>query len=114
MDIQKEKRSGVTVVAPRGRIDSVTSSALEQALVQSLDAGERRLVVDLTGVDFISSAGLRVLLVLAKRLGGGKGSVVLCSLSDPVRQVFELAGFLSLFTISPSRDLALEKANATA
>jgi anti-anti-sigma factor len=106
MDILQEKRDGVVVFVVVGRIDSTTSDALERALTLALDAGERRLVVDFDGVTYISSAGLRVLLMVAKRLGGGRDALVLCSLGDAVRQVFDLAGFLPLFAIERSRDLA--------
>jgi anti-anti-sigma factor len=107
MEIRQEKRDGIVVVAPVGRVDSTTSDMLEQALVGVLDAGERRLIVDFSGVDYISSAGLRVLLVVAKRFAGGRGTLVLCCLGDAVRQVFDLAGFLPLFATERSRDLAL-------
>lgn len=109
MDIQQDRQDGVVVVAPKGRIDSTTSDAVEQALARAFDAGDRRIVVDFSAVDYISSAGLRVLLVMAKRFGGGRGSLVLCGLADPVRQVFDLAGFLPLFTVDGSRDLALAR-----
>jgi anti-anti-sigma factor len=63
--------------------------------------------VDFSGVEYISSAGLRVLLVAAKRMGGG--GLVLCALTEPVRQVFDLAGFLPLFAVEASRDGALAR-----
>ena len=107
MDIQQEVRNGVTVVAPAGRIDSTTSPALEQAIGRSLDGGSRKLVVDLERVEYISSAGLRVLLVAAKKLGGGKGALALCAMNDAVRQVFDLAGFLPLFVVDTTRDDAV-------
>jgi len=109
MDIQQERSDAVVVIAPSGRIDSTTSEALEQALTRALDAGERRLVVDFDRVSYISSAGLRVLLVAAKRLRAAHGALVLCALGEPVRQVFELAGFLPLFAVERSRDLALTR-----
>jgi len=109
MDIKQEKSNGVLVVAPIGRIDSATSDALEQVLARAFDAGERRLIVDFDGVSYISSAGLRVLLVMSKRLRVGRGTLVLCALGDPVQQVFELAGFLPLFTMEQTRDLALAR-----
>lgn len=104
MHIAEQQQDGVTVVAPTGRIDSTTSEAFERALGHALDAGERRLVVDFGAVEYISSAGLRVLLVAGKRIGAG---LVLCSLTDPVRQVFDLAGFLPLFTVETSRESAI-------
>jgi anti-anti-sigma factor len=109
MDIQQERSDGMLVISPSGRIDSTTSDALEQVLTQAFEAGDRRLVVDFDRVSSISSAGLRVLLVAAKRLRAERGVLVLCALGEPVRQVFDLAGFLPLFAVERSRDLALAR-----
>ena len=106
MEIAEQHQDGVTVIAPAGRIDSTTSDAFERALGRAMDAGDRRLVVDFGAVEYISSAGLRVLLVAGKRVGAG---LVLCALTDPVRQVLDLAGFLPLFTIETSRDSAISR-----
>ena len=65
-------------------------------------------MVDFGGVEYISSAGLRVMLSLAKRVREKKGGLALCALGDGVRQVFELAGFLPLFVIQTTRDLAVQ------
>ena len=112
MTVTDEKHGDIRVLAPEGRIDSVTSPALEEILSRALAGGDRRFVLDLAGVDYISSAGLRVLLVAAKQMRETKGTLVLCALNQPVRQVFELAGFMPLFTLEPSRDRALARAGA--
>jgi anti-anti-sigma factor len=65
--------------------------------------------VDFAGVEYISSAGLRVFLLLAKRMRDLQGRVVLCAMPEPVRQVFRLAGFMPLFLVEPSRDAALAR-----
>jgi stage II sporulation protein AA (anti-sigma F factor antagonist) len=104
MEIERQVRNGVTLLAPAGRIDTTTSPALDDELTRLVDAGTRDVLVDLGRVDYISSAGLRVLLVLAKRLGTERGRLVLCCLDGPVRQVFDLAGFLPLFTVEDSRE----------
>ena len=109
MRLLDEKHGEVWVVAPAGRIDSVTSPTLEEALLRAIAGGERRVVVDFLAVEYISSAGLRVLLVAAKRLRD-EGRLVLCGMNEPVRQVFDLAGFLPLFALEPSRDRALARA----
>ena len=109
MDIQQDKTGGVLVIIPAGRIDSTTSDAFEQALARAVEAGERRLVVDFDRVSYISSAGLRVLLVTAKRLRADRGTLVLCAMGEPVRQVFDLAGFLPLFTVEATRAQALAR-----
>ena len=109
MEIREERHEGVLVVAPEGRVDTTTSDELEKRLVGHVDAGERRLVIDLAGTQYISSAGLRVLLLLAKKLRANGGELVLCSLGPAVRQVFELAGFLPIFPVEPSREQALRR-----
>ena len=109
MDIQQERHGRVLVVAPVGRIDTTTTVSLEQALSAAFDAGERQLVVDFEGVSYISSVGLRALLVAAKRMRERQGTLVLCALGDAVRQVLDLAGFLPLFTVERTRDLAVTR-----
>ena len=78
-------------------------------MVATLDGGARRVVIDLAGVEYISSAGLRVLLLAAKRLRPPQGSLVLCGLGPSVRTVLELAGFMSLFVVEPGREQALAR-----
>ena len=109
MEIYQERRDHVLIVAPVGRVDTTTAPHLEQAVGAALDAGERRIVVDLEGVSYISSVGLRLLLVAAKRMRERQGLLVLCTLGDAVRQVLDLAGFLPLFTIEQTRDLAVAR-----
>ena len=103
MTIQEDRQQGVLVVSPIGRVDSTTSAALDKRLLALVGAGERRLVVDFAGVDYISSAGLRVMLSLAKRMREAPGSLALCAMGDSVREVFNLAGFMPLFVVEPTR-----------
>ena len=109
MEIGEEKQGEVVVLAPGGRVDSASSAELEAALLRHLGAGESRLLVDCTGVEYISSAGLRVLLMLVKKLQASGGRLVLCAMPESVRLVFELAGFLPLFEIEDSREAALAR-----
>jgi stage II sporulation protein AA (anti-sigma F factor antagonist) len=109
MQIAEDRANDALVVAPAGRLDSVTSSELERHLAARLAAGERRLVIDLAGVDYISSAGLRVLLMAAKRLKEPSSALVLCGMGPGVRTVLELAGFVPLFAIEPARAQALAR-----
>ncbi len=109
MEISQEKSGDVVVVAPVGRVDAVTSDELEQTLLDLVAKGEAKLVLELRAVEYISSAGLRVLLRLARKQKERSGRVVLSSLSPAVRQVFELAGFVSLFEMEGSRELAIAR-----
>jgi len=114
MEIGEERTTGALVIAPVGRVDSVNSGELERLVATRLDAGERWLVIDMAGVEYISSAGLRVLLVAAKRLKPPAGALVLCGLGPGVRTVLELAGFMSLFAVEPARAQALARIEAKA
>ena len=99
----------LAVVSPAGRIDSNTAAHLERAVFQHLDAGEARLVVDLAAVEYISSAGLRVLLRASHRAQDLGGLLVLCDMGPSVREVFDLAGLAALFAIEDSRERALAR-----
>lgn len=85
----------------------MTGAYKEREILAEIDSGARRFVIDLSQLDYISSSGLRVILLAAKRLNSTAGKLVLCCLTDNVRQVFELAGFLSLFRFYGSRDEAI-------
>jgi anti-sigma B factor antagonist len=108
MRIRDETIGAVRVLAPVGRIDSNTSRDLERSLLGHA-ASEAAILVDLLEVEYISSAGLRVLLKAAKAARDGGGRLVLCSLGQSVREVFALAGLTAIFTIEPSRTSALQR-----
>lgn len=107
MTIHETTQNGIAIIAPEGRIDTTTSPELDEVVRRTVDQGARDVLVDFASVDYISSAGLRVFLVLAKRMKDLRGRVVLCGMPQPVRQVFHLAGFLPLFKVEPSRDAAV-------
>ena len=104
LEVREERRGEGLLVWAAGRIDSNTSAEFEQRLM-TRDA-EARLVVDLSGVDYISSAGLRVFLILAKKMKAFGGRLVLCALPPPVKQVFDLSGFTPLFVVEASVEQA--------
>jgi anti-anti-sigma factor len=104
--INEEKVGEVTVLGLEGRLDTDTSADLELAVQDLMQAGVRQFVVDLSGVGYVSSAGLRVLLSLGKTVENS-GGLRLSGLNPTVRQVFDVAGFTQLFAIFASRDEAL-------
>ena len=108
MEISERKVGEVCVVGITGRLDSGTSDSLAQRLHHLIDGGERRLVIDAEKLDYISSTGLRVLLVAAKRLKAVDGKIVLSSLKPHILEVFEIAGFTSIFPIYGTTDQAME------
>lgn len=104
MDLNEEQVGGVTVVQVKGRLDSTTSPMLGERLTAILGAAEARVLVDFSQLEYISSAGFRILLLAAKRASEASSRFVLCGVSGKVRQLFDVGGFLDLFVISGSRD----------
>jgi anti-anti-sigma factor len=107
IEIAQEQYGAVRILVLSGRLDTETSADLELAVQDLLEANDRHFVVDLGAISYVSSAGLRVLLSLAKQLDGGRGSLRLCGLNASVTQVFDVAGFSKLFVIFPNRAGAL-------
>src|SRR5215468_2382102 len=105
--IEQEEQGDFRVLALSGRLDTETSADLELALSDLQAAGANRFIIDLANIGYVSSAGLRVLLALAKQLDGGRGVLRLCSLNGSVQEVFDVAGFSRMFAIFPTRDAAL-------
>jgi anti-anti-sigma factor len=110
MHITTRTQQGVSVVAVAGKLDSNTAPAAQRAFDEILLGGVRTVVVDCTALDYISSAGLRVLLGAAKRLsgGGGGGALRLFGLNQTVREVFEISGFSAILTVCATEAEALE------
>jgi len=111
MDITERKLGNVCVVGIAGRLDSGTSETFAERLHHLIDGGERRLVVDGATLDYVSSAGLRVLLVAAKRLKAVDGKIVLSSLKPHILEVFEIAGFKSMFPIYGNAEQAAQQSS---
>lgn len=108
MDIQTRQEGKITVVSASGRIDAMTAPAFETSLTELIGGG--KLVLDLGGVEYISSAGLRVILASAKAFKSNDGMLILANPRGPVKEVFDISGFGSVFTIYDSVDAALTAA----
>ena len=108
MDITTRAQNGVTLVALAGSLDSNTSPQAQQALDGILAGGGKKMVIDFTALDYISSAGLRVLLGTAKRLSGAGGGLHLFGLNDTVREVFDISGFSTILAVYATEAEALK------
>lgn len=107
MTIACEKLGETLIAAPQGQLNSVNSAAAEADLVAHVTDGTRKLALDFTRLDYISSAGLRVVLVLAKRLKQAEGQLVIFGMQPHVREVFDISGFLAILNVVDTRDQAL-------
>ena len=104
MDLREDTAGDVLILEVKGRVDSATAPALGERLTALLTGAGRRLVLDLAQLEYISSAGFRVLLLAGKRADAGESRLVLCGVSGKVRQLFDIGGFLDLFSITTSRE----------
>jgi len=103
------KDDGRFMVAVRGRMDAVTAPEFEKRILDWIDSGETHIILDLGELEYISSAGLRSILTIAKNLRGQQGSLVLCALRDTVKEVFEISGFSTIIPVCESTEAALKE-----
>ena len=97
MTISKQQNGSALTLALEGRLDTTTSPELEKELKASLD-GADSLVLDFSKLDYISSAGLRVLLSAHKQMSG-KGGMKVTNVNEIVREVFDVTGFADILTV---------------
>lgn len=107
MNLVIDKIDSAVVICAEGQMNSGNASEIELDLLSQLDKGEHRIVLDLSLVGYVSSAGLRVVLLLAKRLKQVQGKLVLCGLQSRVREVFDISGFLAVLTVVDTREDAV-------
>jgi anti-sigma B factor antagonist len=101
MNLETSEENGIGVARLEGSLDGKTAPEVREQLRPFL-AANSKLIIDLTKVDYLSSAGLRLLLLLYRELSARKGSLVLVGVSDEIRMVMSHTGFLSFFTLAGS------------
>lgn len=100
MEVRTEQYKRCDVVAASGRVDSQTAPQLEAALEEILDAGRYNIVFDMDDIDFVSSAGLRVMIAVQKTCKKwNRGELVLANVPQRIYETLDLAGFVPLFQI---------------
>ena len=108
MEVEIGQAGEITLVTPKGRLDSATSPELEQRLLGLAATPGAALVIDCRELAYVSSAGLRVLLMAAKAARGAGARIALATLQPSVRQVFDISGFSSLFEIHEDAAAAID------
>lgn len=112
MDVKTEQRGQVVVVSVVGSLDALTAPELGEALQGQIRAGQTNLVADLAGVDYTSSAGLRVLLGAVKDTRASGGDLRLAAVQADVNKVLKLAGFTSIVKLFPEVEQAVASFSA--
>lgn len=113
MEIRQETLGSATLLRLLGRLDELATSEVELAFTGVLKESPEQVVLDLSGVEYISSGGLRILLMLSKALTRTSARLKLCNLSPFVAEVFEISNFVSIFDIYPSVDDAVSQPPGT-
>lgn len=98
MEVNITKQGNVVIVSAAGRLDSNSSAVFEERLIKVVET-EPAIVLDMSGFNYVSSAGLRILLMAAKKCKAAGRKLALCGLTPEVHMVFDISGFLALFTL---------------
>jgi len=110
LKIQFKQRDTTLIILPSGRLDGLTVDAFEHQTQSWIDQEKTFVIIDFKNLSYISSAGLRALLILAKSLQQHKARFALCSLSPQIREIFEISGFDQIIAIHEDCESALAKA----
>jgi stage II sporulation protein AA (anti-sigma F factor antagonist) len=107
MEIQSERHQRTLVISLVGSFDALTADEVESYIRAQLDGGQQQIVLDLRRVGFMSSAGIRVLLVMLKQSRGMGGDLRLAAVQPGVQRTLEISGLVRLFEIYPSVEEAV-------
>ena len=107
MLIQKIEHSDATIFQVKGRLDSSSTPELEKRIQDSLDQGSTILILDFSGLEYINSAGLRILVMSYQRLQPLGGQVMVCGVRDYIAEVFDISGYNRIFRMYANLDMAV-------
>ncbi|MFS0726544.1 STAS domain-containing protein [Paenibacillus sp. 1P07SE] len=106
MEITIQQVDDVVVIQWKGRLDSASMTQAEQHFLRLWDGGCRRIVFRLDELDYVSSAGLRVMLLTVKKSRADEGRVAFCLLRDNVREILDISGFTQIFPLFATLEAA--------
>ena len=98
-EIQTVNQCGIVILNLKGRVDATNSGQVHDRVMEKIKEGCNKMIINFSEVNYISSAGLRVLIFATKSLGKNSGAFAVCSLNENVRKIFETSGLVNLFTI---------------
>lgn len=107
LQLNQLKSDDYTIIEVNGRLDTSSYSQLEEKINEVMNAHEKNIVIDLENMEYVSSSGLRVFLMTLKRMKAVGGKFHLCNLRTNVKEIFEIAGFSSIFSIFESKEKAI-------
>jgi len=108
MEIHNREENGVTIIAIEGRMDASSAPVAEKEINKALEGEQNRLLFDLSGLEYLSSGGLRVILGAAKEIRRRDGKVALAALKEYVYEIFEVSGFTAMIPIKDTIEEGLK------
>lgn len=105
MEIFDRKHDDVLVVKVVGRLDSNTYEAFEQKMIEF--GNEKKVIIDFSELDYISSAGLRIILMNAKKIKKNGGQLRLCNIKEFIKEIFDIAGFSRILNIDEDLEVSI-------
>lgn len=103
MEVKKRNENGIDILTPEGRIDTSTAKAFEEAVTSTLN-DSMKVIVQFNKLDYISSAGLRVMLIAQKKMNAKQGKLILSDLPANIHEVFKMSGFDKILKICATMD----------
>ncbi|MCI5053024.1 MAG: STAS domain-containing protein [Simkaniaceae bacterium] len=108
LQIEVSQKEGKTIVSLQGRIDATSTPQLEDKLAEIISAGGKHIIIDFAKVEYLSSAGMRLMLSNTKKLKSEAGNLVFCAINEDVMEIIKMAGFEKILSIYGSEDEALK------
>ena len=109
INIEWQRKDGILVAALNGRVDSNNANEFQKMMEAKIDPKDRALIMDFEQISYISSAGLRVVVVMAKKFKGPYKKLVICALSEPIKKLFTMTGLDQAMTLRGTRTEAIDE-----
>ena len=108
MEVIVKVQDGICILTLNGRLDASSSSEFREKILQLIEDGTKKVILDCENLDYISSAGLRVVLEATKEIKRNEGKIMLCTLQDYIKEVFEIAQFDAFLPIGATLKEAIK------
>ncbi|HPR32734.1 MAG TPA: STAS domain-containing protein [Prolixibacteraceae bacterium] len=107
MNLSKKEISNFCVLSIDGRIDTTNFNVFEKEITDVIEKGQKNILLNCKGLNYISSSGLRVFLIAQKKLMALQGKLHLCEMQPTIREIFDISGFSTIFKIFDTEEEAL-------
>lgn len=109
--VHEEVKGDILILKLNGRLDAITSPATERKIFDYINAGHTKLLLNFSGVDYLSSAGMRMLLSISKKLKSLSGKLVVCDITSNVMDVLKMSGFDHVIELAKTEEDGLHQFN---